>query len=136
MGKPGLASDARFATFEARKANEDALDGLLAEWTAGEDRWLLAERLQAAGIPAAAVEDLEDLVTRDPQLEGHYQTVRQPAAPDLEILVDAEPIRTLGGEHVLERSAGLGEHNEYVLRDLLGLSMEEFDQLVIEGIVN
>ncbi len=136
MGRPDLGSDARFSTFEARKANEDALEELIAAWTADQDRWELAERLQSAGVPAAAVEDLEDLVTHDPQLRGHYQTVRQPVAPELEILVDAEPIRAFGGEHALERSAGLGEHNEYVLREILGLSMEEFDQLVIEGVVN
>ena len=75
-------------------------------------------------------------IARSCLLGVHHASLRRMHHTRLEILVDAEPIRTLGGEHVLERSAGLGEHNEYVLRDLLGLSMEEFDQLVIEGIVN
>ncbi len=137
IGQPGLADDERFASFEARKANEDELEALIAAWTGSEDRWELAERLQGLGIPAAAVEDLEDSVTRDPQLARHYQTKRQPVAPDLEILVDSEPIRLVGGvEHELERAPGLGEHNEYVLREILGLSMAEFDRLVIDGIVN
>jgi len=136
IGQPALAADTRFATFEARKANEDALDALIGAWTAPQDRWALAERLQALGIPAAAVEDLADLVAHDPQLVGHYQPTRQPSAPDLEILVDAEPIRIVGATHTLERAPMLGEHNEYVLRDLLGLPMDEFDQLVIDGIVN
>ena len=137
IGQPGLAEDERFASFEARKEHEDELETLIGDWTAPQDRWELAERLQGLGIPAAAVEDLEDSVTRDPQLAGHYQTKRQPAAPELEILVDSEPIRFVGaGEHTLERAPGLGEHNEYVLREILGLSMEEFDQLVVDGIVN
>ena len=136
IGQPGLAEDERFASFEARKEHEDELEALIGAWTASQDRWELAERLQALGIPAAAVEDLEDTVTRDPQLAGHYQTKRQPSAPNLEILVDAEPIRLVGGEHELERAAALGEHNEYVLREILGLSIAEFDQLVIDGIVN
>jgi benzylsuccinate CoA-transferase BbsF subunit len=138
MGQPALAEGTRFATFEARKSNEDELETLIGGWTAGQDRWELAERLQSVGIPAAAVEDLKDLVTADPQLaaEDHYQITKQPSAPDLEIIVDAEPIRAAGGTHTLERAPAIGEHSEYVLREVLGLSMEEFDQLVLDGIVN
>jgi crotonobetainyl-CoA:carnitine CoA-transferase CaiB-like acyl-CoA transferase len=136
IGRPELATDARFASFEARKANEDELEALIEAWTANQDRWELAERLQALGIPAAAVENLEDTVTHDPQLASYYQMKRQPSAPELEILVDSEPIRLLGGKHELERAPALGEHSEYVLREILGLSMEEFDQLVLDGIVN
>jgi len=33
MGDPEWTKDAKFTTFMGRKANEDALDGLLAEWT-------------------------------------------------------------------------------------------------------
>ena len=29
----------------------------------------------------------------------------------------------------------LGEHNEYALKDILGMSDEEIDELVIEGVV-
>ena len=136
IGQPDLASDARFATFEARKENEDALDALIEAWTVSGDRWAFADQLQGLGIPAAAVEDLADTVAHDPQLAGHYQPTYQEAAPDLEILVDAEPIRLVGATHTLERAPTLGEHNEYVLREILGLSMEEFDQLVIDGVVN
>jgi len=138
MGQPELGDDPRFATFETRKANEDDLETLIAKATGDDDRWELAERLQAAGVPAAAVEDLKDLVTEDQQLEGveHYQVTRQPTAPDLEILVDAEPIRVVGGEHILERSPAIGEHSEHVLREVLGLSMDEFNELVVDGVVN
>ncbi len=138
MGQPGMADDARFATFEARQANADDLERVIAEWTADQDRWELADRLQAAGVPAAAVADLQDLVTEDPQLAAtdHYQVTRQPTAPDLKIVVDAEPIRVLGGEHVLERSPGIGEHSEWALCEVLGLSMEEFNELVVDGVVN
>ncbi len=136
MGRPELASDPRFATYDERKVNEDELDAILTGWTAGQDRWDLAERLQSKGIPAAAVEELRDTVEADPQLARHYQRIRQPSMPDFEIIVDAEPIRLAGDEHIMERAPGLGEHSEAVLRDILGLTMEQFDELVVDGIVN
>ena len=44
-----------------------ALDGLLAEWTRGQDKYALMDRLQAAGVPAGAVQPPADRVERDPQ---------------------------------------------------------------------
>ena len=136
MGQPDLLDDQRFATFEDRKRHEDELNDIIAAWTADQDRWQLANRLQEAGVPAAAVEDLRDLVEQDPQLAGHYQRVRQPSAPDFEIIVDAEAIRLLGCDHTMSRAPGLGEHNEDVLRGILHMSMEQFDSLVVEGVIN
>jgi len=136
MDQPELARDARFSTFENRKAHEDDLNELIAAWSVRHDRWRLAERLLAAGVPAAAVEDLRDTLEQDPQLVAHYQRIRQPSAPDMEIVVDAEPIRLLGRKHIMKRSPGLGEHSESVLCDMLGLSMGEFDALVVDGVVN
>ncbi len=47
-----------------------------------------------------------------------------------------EAIRFAGVPHVLERAPMMGEHNEYVLREALGLSREQFDRLVAEGVIN
>ena len=130
-----LAEDARFVTHDARRQHEDALDALVERWTAGRDPWEIAERLQAAGIAAAAVERLPDMLERDPQLARHFQRLHQPGAPDHEITVDAEVIRFAGESDLLERAPLFGEHNEYVLRELLGLSRDEFDALVLEGVI-
>ncbi len=134
LGKPELAVDPRFATHAARKQSEDALDAIVADWTRSCERFALADRLQAAGLAAAAVESLADAVARDGE-RGHYQAVRSPAAPDVEIPIDGEAIRFTGWPHRLERAPMLGEHNEPVLCGLLGLSSEEFARLVAEDVV-
>ncbi|MGE0598302.1 MAG: CoA transferase [Dehalococcoidia bacterium] len=64
----GLAEDSRFATHALRVANQDALDAAIEAWTRTHDRFDLAERCQAAGIRAGAVQNAEDLTRRDPQL--------------------------------------------------------------------
>jgi crotonobetainyl-CoA:carnitine CoA-transferase CaiB-like acyl-CoA transferase len=104
-------------------------------WTREQERWELAEQLQAVGVAAAPVEHLRDTYERDPQLQHHYQHVRQPSAPDVDIPIDAEAIRFVGHEHILERAPMLGEHNEPVLCDVAGLSPEEFAQLVVDGVI-
>ena len=136
IGRPDLAAAPDFATHEARKANEDALDALIAEWTAGQDRWAVAEALQAAGIAASPVEDLRDMMDLDEGFKDHYQRIRQPSDLDWEIAIDGEPIRfTREPRRILQRSPVFGEHNEYVLRDLLGMSQQEFDGLVVDGVI-
>ena len=86
-------------------------------------------------IAAAPVENLRDTLERDPQLVHHYQRVRQPAAPELDIPIDREAIRFTGFDHRLIRSPMLGEHNEPVVRELLGLSEEQYTRLVLDDIL-
>ena len=126
---------AALATAEGRRANEDELDAAIEAWTQDQDRWELAATLQAHGIAAAPVENLRDMMETDPQMPSHYQRVRQPSDPDWEIAIDGEPIRFAGQDRLLERAPMLGEHNEYILRDVLGLSEKEFDDLVVERVI-
>jgi crotonobetainyl-CoA:carnitine CoA-transferase CaiB-like acyl-CoA transferase len=136
VGQPELVADARFATHAARKANEDAVDALVGAWTRTRDKWAIADALQAAGIGAAPVEHLRDMLERDPQLPGHYQTVRQPEAPDVDIVIHREAARWVGHDLILQRAPLLGEHNGYVVQELLGRSDEAFAQLVVDDVLS
>jgi benzylsuccinate CoA-transferase BbsF subunit len=136
LGRPELGHDARFATHAARKQNEDALDEVVSAWTLGQERWTLAERLQADGIAAAPVEHLRDTFERDPQLRQHYQRVRQPCAPDVEIPIDRDAIRFSGADQQLVRAPLPGEHNEEIVRGLLGLSDEEYTSLILNEVLS
>ncbi|MEM7091784.1 MAG: CoA transferase [Actinomycetota bacterium] len=132
---PALLTDDRFATHVGRKANEDALDELIRGWTAGHDKWQLAEELQALGVPAAPVEHLVDLFEHDPQLPRHYQTVHQPSRPEIDIPIDREAAKWVGAVHDLERAPGLGEHNHHVICELLGRTDEDYAELVVDGVL-
>jgi crotonobetainyl-CoA:carnitine CoA-transferase CaiB-like acyl-CoA transferase len=68
-GRSGLGAEARFANQAARFANQDALDALIGAWT--RTRIARADaRLQAAGVPAGAVQTAEDTNDHDPQIAG------------------------------------------------------------------
>ena len=131
----GLETDHRFASHALRKQNEDDLDALLEAWTATQDKWDVAVRLQALGVAAAPVEHLADTFERDPQLRHHYQTVHQPIRPDLDVPVDREPARWVGCDHVLRRSPSVGEHNQHVICDVLGHAEDEYVELLLGDVL-
>ncbi len=138
IARPDLARDDGLSTLTGRKAREDELDALLNQWTSTRDKWAAAELLQQADIAAEAVESVADLMDRDPQLRhrAHYQHIQQPSEPGFELVIDGEAIHFAGVPRVLERAPMMGEHNEYVLRELAGLSEREFDALVLSGVIN
>ncbi|MDH3679064.1 MAG: CoA transferase, partial [Acidimicrobiia bacterium] len=135
MDRPALATDERFASPEQRKRNEDALDNELRSWTGTLDKWDCADRCQAVGVAAAAVEHLADTYERDPHLRHHYQIVHQPSAPEVAIPIDREAARWRHVDHRLQRAPGMGEHNEHVVRDLLGYDEQRYVQLVVDEVL-
>lgn len=135
MGREDLLADARFATHADRKTNEDAIDEAVATWTSSQDKWDSAERCQAAGIAAAPVEHLADTYDRDPQLRQHYQIVHQPVDPSIDVPIDREPAQWRGADHRLSRAPMMGEHNEYVVREVLGHSEEYYIKLLVDDVL-
>jgi len=137
IGNPALANDPRFATLLARKENEEELDRLVNEWTVNHSAEEVMDMMQAAGVAAGVVETGEDLLDKDPQYK-HRQTFREVEYPGI------GKYRTQVGAHFLlskyaydiKRAPLLGEHNEYVLKELLGIPDDEFDKLVKEGVID
>ena len=78
---------------------------------------------------------LADTVERDPQLRHHYQVVHQPVRPELDIPIDREMARWRGAEHLLRRAPGTGEHNEEIVRDILGRSEDDYIQLIVDEVL-
>ncbi|MCP5032454.1 MAG: CoA transferase [Actinomycetia bacterium] len=135
MGAPDLIDDPRFIDHQARKNHENAVDDLVRDWTSQVDKWTCADQCQTARIAAAPVEHLADTYGRDPQLRHHYQIVNQPSAPSVDIPIDRETAQWRGRDHRLIRAPGMGEHNEYVVREVLGYSEEQYIQLLLDGIL-
>lgn len=136
MGHPDLAADPRFATAADRIGNCVALDETVGAWTRGQEAHALAERLQAAGVPAGVVQNAQDIIEKDPHLRarGFLQSVEQPEIGP--VLMDTTPLRWSDSPAPIHRPAPLiGEHNEAVLTEVLGLSEEEIVALVIDEVI-
>ena len=133
--KPEWLTDPRFSGFSRRYANRAALERLISEWTAGQEVGALEEALQARGVPAHRVSTAVDLLA-DPQLKarGHFVEIEQPEVG--RVLVETPRFRM--SRHAFVRpgpAPTLGQHNEGVLRDILGLDDDEMAALAVAGVL-
>ena len=134
-GKEEWAKDERFSHVLSRWKNQDELDGLIKEWTIKRSHHDVMHTLQAAGIASGPVLSHRELL-EDPHLEqrGFFETLtRAEVGTHPYPGVYAKLSKTPG--NIQWPSPVLGDHNEYVLGDILGLSKEEIDQLASENII-
>ncbi|MBM4415356.1 MAG: CoA transferase [Chloroflexi bacterium] len=133
MGREELRDDPRFTDMASRHAQRRALDAEIAAWTRPRDAGWVAQRLQAAGVPAGMVLHESELL-RDPHMaaRGYFQPVAHPeAGTHLQV---GRLWRAGETPHPPPRHAPLlGEDNEYVYRELLGYSAEEYRELAAAG---
>lgn len=134
MGRPTWAMDESLATVNGRAAREDAIEAHLAAWIAGQDRDELFHALQAAGVTAGPVLNAAE-AGADPHLAATHTWQTLPATDDYPATAFAAPPYHFSRSDVSIRTApaAFGAHNEYVYRDLLGLSDEERGRLRAAG---
>jgi crotonobetainyl-CoA:carnitine CoA-transferase CaiB-like acyl-CoA transferase len=135
MGRPALADDPEWATLARRAARSDEINDLVEAWTSG----LTAAEVEAACIahevPVATAYSAADILA-DPHMEarGDLVTVDDPVAGPHR---QQAPVPRLDGHApTAPRPAPLlGEHNDEVWRDLVGLSADELDQCRAGGVI-
>jgi crotonobetainyl-CoA:carnitine CoA-transferase CaiB-like acyl-CoA transferase len=140
LGSPEWATDPRFKTAGARKANEDDLDRLMAEFTRNEERYDLMNRLQKCGVPAGVVQNAADRCQRDPQLQQRGYFVPLPHSEIGTWPIEGFPAQFLKMPVAIGGRAGraaplMGEDNDYVYRQILGLTPEEIATLREDWII-
>jgi len=135
IGSPEWTGDPRFSTVRDRKENEDELDRLVEAWTVDQSAQGVVEKMQSSGVPSGVVETVEDLVN-DPQLQhrGQFQTLNH---PEMGEYIGQKLGFKLSGYDVQWKKAApcLGEDNEFVYTSLLGMSEEEFIELLNDGVL-
>ena len=134
MGRADWAGDASLATAEGRRARQDDLEQEIAGWTRPQEPEALAERLQAAGVAAAAAQNSARLL-QDPQLRhrGFFVTEQHPEIGARELSGWGWILE--GVEPMVEHAPILGQDNFAVFTGLLGMPVDEFAALVDEGVL-
>lgn len=136
LGEDGLADDPRFASLALRLENRRALDAIIAELTSHQDAADLAERLRQAGVPAFKSMSSIDLCSSDflwsreayRMVSDHKNGARPIIGPSWRISPEGPKV---------ERGAPLlGEHNDYVYREILGLPQERMDDLIARKVID
>jgi len=135
IGNPLWTQNTKFATLVARKENEDKLDSLVEEWTKERIPKEVMFLMQQAGVPAGVVQDAEDILIHDPHMRarGHYVYLDHPEAGHT--AYDGPPFRlsaTPGNPS--QPAPRLGEHTDFVCREVLGMSEEEINECFVERV--
>ena len=134
-GHPEWAEDERYATHNARGENQEELDSMISGWTKEHTVDEVLEVLKEAGVPASKVFTAQDMV-EDP----HY------AARENVVTVQDPEIGPFPMQNVVPRlvetpgkvrwtGPALGQHNDEVYGEVLGLSEEEREALRERGVI-
>lgn len=125
LGRSGWLQDERLVTLEGRSESHDAIDAALGEWTRTRTAQECFEALQKAGVPSAPSFNIREVLSNAHLNErGFVRTLEYP---------EAGPRRMMGLPFRIwdapapryERAPSYGEHNEVILRQVLGHAPDE-----------
>jgi crotonobetainyl-CoA:carnitine CoA-transferase CaiB-like acyl-CoA transferase len=118
-----------------RKRYRKELDLLIGEWTAKRTAEYVVERLHRVGLAAGIVQNAEDLAN-DPQLlaKDFFTSLNHPALG--EIKTDTYPITFKNYRNTSWKASPLlGEANQYVFGELLGMPDAAIRSYIQQGII-
>jgi crotonobetainyl-CoA:carnitine CoA-transferase CaiB-like acyl-CoA transferase len=127
--------DPRFAEPAARREHAEALDAELGAWTLTKTVEETESVLQACGVPAHRASNSSDCFA-DPQLmrRGHFTNVEHPLLGSVPI--ESSRLRlSRTPARVSTPAPMIGQHNEQVLKEILGLDDEAISGLVLAGAI-
>ena len=136
IGDPDWTKDHRFSDAYGRQRNQDELDKQVEVWTMNHTPYQVMRILQKAGVAAFPSFSSKDLsFDRHLKERGAFKRVDHPVmgkrivvAPHWKLSdTPARPYR---------HAPLFGEHNEYVFGELLGMRLEEINELKEKGIIN
>ena len=134
IGKSGLAADPAFAALAARQAHRVELETVIAAWTRSRTADAAAEALQAAGVAAYPVVTMAGLFT-DPQLHArrNFRVRRHPEMGDHCYCFPGFDLAETPGD-IIGPAPCVGADNDFVFRDLVGLTEAEYDSYRSQGV--
>jgi crotonobetainyl-CoA:carnitine CoA-transferase CaiB-like acyl-CoA transferase len=135
MGREDWLADPRFATHEKRWEHVDELNAALAAWIEAQPVDALCASLDEAKLAYSFIYTIEDIM-KDPHYEARGTIA---SVPDPRI----GPVRMAGvvprfpgmPEKPIEAAPALGQHNEEIYGELLGLTVEEMADLAEAGVL-
>jgi crotonobetainyl-CoA:carnitine CoA-transferase CaiB-like acyl-CoA transferase len=136
IGEPALADDSRFSSNTKRIQNRGELIPMLVRVFATQSVRYWLERLRAADVPAAPVNNLDAAFAEPPVAERNM--IVEYVHPGVgKVRLPGNPIKMSGAEGTPSRPAPrLGEHTDEILAEILKLTPEEIGELRAAGAVN
>ncbi len=136
IGNPEWTNSPKFATLMDRKNNEDELDKLVGEWTINYTAEEVMTKMQAKGVAAGVVQTMEDLFNNDPQLRLREHFVKLEHGEMGRHSYHNEAARfSITPARLWKAAPCLGEDNEFVYKQILGLTDDDISDLLAEDVI-
>jgi formyl-CoA transferase len=129
MGQPGLAADPKYSTHGARGAHQAELDALVEQWTLTLTTRQVLDLMDQFGVPAGLIYRAPDMLE-----DEHFKardaivTVPHPDFGELRMQNVAPKLSETPGS-VRSPSPALGQHNDEIYLQVLGLAPERYAEL-------
>jgi crotonobetainyl-CoA:carnitine CoA-transferase CaiB-like acyl-CoA transferase len=135
LGQPQWTADPRFAYREGRVCHAVDLDRCITSWTHEQDSWEVTNRLQKHGVAAFPCLTAEGLFV-DPHYSAHglYQPIEHPVV-GVEFLYSSPWRFSETPPRIAAPAPLLGQDNDYVFGELLGISAEDLARLTDAKVV-
>jgi formyl-CoA transferase len=136
MGQPELAVDERFTDHAARGNNADALDQIIADWASRLTAAEIDQVLNSVSVVSSPIYDIADIAA-DPHFQAREMILRvdDPDLGELAIPGFVPKLSETPGTARWTGPAVVGQHNDEVYRDLLGLGDDDLAALVADGVI-
>ena len=136
INRPGLGTDPRYATAAERIARRDEVDGYVAKWCVTQDAEEAATLLQQAGVAGHVSWRASDIVA-DPHMQARRSIVEvQESDGKRRMAVGFAARFSRSDAPAMERGTPeLGEHEDYVFGELLGIGARERRLLVDDHVI-
>jgi formyl-CoA transferase len=135
MERPELAEDERYATHAARGAHQVELDELINAWTKTIPQDALEDKMNEKGVPCGLIYKAEDMM-KDPHFKAR-EAIVDVEHPDFGPIKMQNVAPKLSDTPGAVRHVGptLGEHNDYLFSEVLGLDKSRQAELKEKGII-
>jgi len=135
LGRDDLARDPDFATAAARRDRRDDVAAIVQAWTSSRPKAEVVRVLASAGVPAAPVNNVAEMVA-DPQVRAREMFVERDHPVYGPLTLTGSPLKMSETPGRVRWLAPMpGEHNEDVFCGLLGHSKDELARWRDEGVV-
>ena len=135
IGRSDLIEDERFLHLKDRLDNRDALVEVITDWTLKRDKYQAMSELAEGGVPASAVLDTKDLFANPHMNErGFVHSVEHEVHGKVRML--GWPARMSESKVPITAAPRLGRHSREVVAEDLGLSSEQIDSLIDQGVID
>lgn len=133
--RPELCTDPRFASNQARIHNVDELDAIISAWVMSRTADVVLSTFEEHDVIAGRIYDIEDIF-RDPHYAARGDIAEVPDADFGTLRMPGIVPRFSRHACTLRHAGGaLGQDNESVLGQILGLSTPQLRKLETEGVI-